>query len=71
MPKNLTGHALAKFEAERDICQEVLDGVYKIKTGGGKQVIIEPRSPTHAGTFESQPAPSPVRSVIGSLKTEK
>jgi hypothetical protein len=37
--KKLTGKALAKFEADRDIWQEVLDGVREIKAGGGKRTI--------------------------------
>jgi len=37
MAKKLTGKALAKFEAERDVWQEVLDGVREIKAGGGKR----------------------------------
>ena len=47
MPKSkkLTGRALAKFEAERNIWQEVLDSVHEIKAGGGKREIVEPRSP--------------------------
>jgi putative transcriptional regulator len=45
VPKKLTGRALTKFEAERNIWQEVLDSVREIKTGGGKRVVVEPRSP--------------------------
>ena len=45
MGKKLTGRALAKFEAARDIWQEVLDGVREIKAGGGRQVKVAPRSP--------------------------
>lgn len=45
MSKKLTGRALAKFEASRDVWQEVLDGVREIKAGGGKVVVVEPRSP--------------------------
>ena len=45
MPKKLTGRALAKFEAERNIWQEVLEGVREIKKGGGKRVVVEPYSP--------------------------
>ncbi len=45
MPKKLTGRALATFEAERNIWQEVLDGVREIKAGGGKRVVVEPHSP--------------------------
>jgi putative transcriptional regulator len=45
VPKKLTARALAKFEAERNIWQEVLDGVREIKAGGGKRRQVEPRSP--------------------------
>jgi hypothetical protein len=41
MSKKLTGKALAKFEAERDVWQEVLDGVREIKAGKGKRAISE------------------------------
>ena len=37
MAKKLTGKALAKFEAERDVWQEVLEGVREIKAGGGRR----------------------------------
>ena len=42
MTKKLTGSALARFEAERDVWQEVLDGVREIKTGRGKRTSVEP-----------------------------
>lgn len=45
MSEKLTGRALARFEAGRDIWQEVLDGVREIKAGRGKRRRIEPRSP--------------------------
>ena len=45
MAKKLSRRALAKFEAERDVWQEILDGVREIKSGGGKQSVVEPRSP--------------------------
>ena len=44
MGKKLTGKALAKFEAGRDVWQEVLDGVREIKAGGGKRTKVEPKS---------------------------
>jgi hypothetical protein len=37
MTKKLTSRALARFEAGRDIWQEVLDGVREIKSGRGKR----------------------------------
>lgn len=45
MTKKLTACALARLEAERDIWQEVLDGVSEIKAGRGKRTSLEPRSP--------------------------
>ena len=44
MSKKLTGKALAKFEAERNVWQEVLDGVREIKAGGGKRKQVQPKS---------------------------
>ena len=44
MARKLTGKALAKLEAERDVWQEVLDGVREIKAGGGKRTKVEPVS---------------------------
>ncbi|MGH8625794.1 MAG: helix-turn-helix domain-containing protein [Gammaproteobacteria bacterium] len=44
MGKKLTGKALTKFEAERDVWQEVVAGVREIKAGGGKRTKVEPRS---------------------------
>ena len=44
MSKKLTGRALARFEAKRDIWQEILDGVREIKAGRGKRSKVEPRS---------------------------
>jgi len=45
MSKKLTGEALAKFEAERDVWKEVLEGVREIKASGGKRTKVEPKSP--------------------------
>lgn len=44
MGKKLTGKALAKFEAERDVWKEVLEGVKEIKAGGGKRTKVQPAS---------------------------
>lgn len=44
MSKKLTGKALTKFEAQRDVWQEVLDGIREIKAGGGKKVKVEAKS---------------------------
>ena len=37
MAKKLTGKELARFEAERDVWQEVLDALREIKAGGGRR----------------------------------
>ncbi len=44
MSKKLTGKALAKFEAKRNVWQEVLDGVREIKAGKGKRTNVEAKS---------------------------
>src|SRR4051812_5011031 len=44
MTKKLAGKALAEFEAERDVWQEVLSGVKEIKAGGGKRTKVESKS---------------------------
>lgn len=44
MSKKLSGKALATFEAERDLWQEVLEGVKEIKAGGGKRTPVQPVS---------------------------
>lgn len=44
MSKKLTGKELAKFESDRDVWQEVLDGVKAIRAGGGKKTKKEPKS---------------------------
>jgi putative transcriptional regulator len=44
MHRKLTGKALAKFEAERDIWKEVLEGVKEIQAGGGKRKKVQPGS---------------------------
>jgi putative transcriptional regulator len=44
MSKKSTGRELARFEAGRDVWQEVLEGVRAIKAGKGKRRKVEPRS---------------------------
>src|SRR5260370_26901671 len=53
MTKKLTGKALARFEAGRDIWQEVLDGVRQIKAGRGARSKVEPRSVIARARLES------------------
>ncbi len=44
MSKKLTGRALSRFEASRNIWQEVVDGLREIKRGGGRRSRVEPQS---------------------------
>lgn len=44
MSTKLTGKALAKFEAKRDVWQEILDGVREIKADVGKRTKVETKS---------------------------
>lgn len=44
MNRKLSGKALVKFEAGRDVWQEVLDSVREIKSGGGKRKKVAPKS---------------------------
>lgn len=44
MIKKLSDKELDKFEAERDVWQEVLESVKEIKAGGGKRRKVEPVS---------------------------
>lgn len=44
MSKKLGAKDLDKFEDERDVWQEVLEGVREIKAGGGKRREVEPKS---------------------------
>lgn len=45
MTKKLTGRALTRFEEQRDVWQEVLEGASEIKAGHGKRTSVEPSSP--------------------------
>ncbi len=44
MAKKLTGKALAKSEANRDVWQEVVESIREIKAGGGRRIKVEPTS---------------------------
>jgi putative transcriptional regulator len=54
MGKKLTGKALAKFEAERDVWREVVEGVREIKAGGGKRKTVTAKS--HGNVYELKAA---------------
>ena len=53
MSKKLTGRALARFEAGRDVWQETLEATRDIKAGRGKRLSVEPRSPVARARLKS------------------
>lgn len=68
MAKKLTGAALAKFEAERDVWQEVLDGVREIKAGRGKRTTAEPASRIVKARLNSGLSQAEFATVLGVSK---
>jgi len=68
MGKKLTGKALEKFEAERDVWQEVLEGVQEIKAGGGRRKKVVPASPVARVRLKSGLSQSEFASVLGVSK---
>jgi putative transcriptional regulator len=68
MGKKLTGKALAEFEAERDVWQEVLEGVREIKAGGGKRKKMEPQSQVVRARLNSGLSQTDFAAVLGVSK---
>jgi len=68
MGKKLKGKALAKFEEDRDVWQEVLDGVREIKAGGGKRKKAEPKSPVARVRLKSGLSQADFAAVLGVSK---
>jgi len=68
MSKKLTGRALARFEARRDIWREVLEGVREIKAGRGKHFRNEPRSPVVRARLKSGLTQAQFAALLGVSK---
>jgi putative transcriptional regulator len=68
MGKKLTGKALEKFEAERDVWQEVLEGVQEIKAGGGKRKKATPKSQVARVRLKSGLSQADFAAVLGVSK---
>src|SRR5271157_4974863 len=68
MTKKFAGSALARFEAGRDIWQEVLDGASEIKAGGGKRTSAEPRSPIVRARLDSGLTQAQFAALLGVSK---
>lgn len=64
----LTGKALEEFEAQRDVWQEVLEGVREIKSGRGKSKKIEPESDVARVRLKTGLSQSEFASVLGVSK---
>ena len=68
MSKKLKGKALEKFEGERDVWQEVLEGVQEIKAGGGKRKKAEPKSHVARVRLKSGLSQADFAAVLGVSK---
>ena len=68
MTKKLAGSALARFEAGRDIWQEVLDGVREIKAGRGRRISVEPGSPIVRARLKSGLTQAQFAALLGGVK---
>ena len=68
MTKKLTGRALARFGAGRNIWQEVLDGAREIKAGGGRRSKAEPRSPIVRARLKSGLTQAQFAALLGVSK---
>ena len=68
MSKKLKGKALEKFEAERDVWREVLDGIREIKAGGGKRKRVMPKSHVARVRIKSGLSQADFASVLGVSK---
>jgi putative transcriptional regulator len=68
MTKKLTGRALARFEAGRNVWQEVLDGAREIKAGRGRRLNAEPRSPIVRARLKSGLTQTEFAALLGVSK---
>ncbi|MDR4470869.1 MAG: hypothetical protein MRJ68_21640 [Nitrospira sp.] len=68
MNKKLTGKALVKFEAKRDVWQEVLDGVREIKAGGGRRTTVEAKSQVGGARLKSGLSKAKFAAALGLSK---
>ena len=68
MSNKLKGKALERFEAERDVWQEVLEGVREIKGGGGSRRKVMPRTQVARVRLQSGLSQSEFAAVLGVSK---
>lgn len=68
MGNKLKAKPLAKIEDERDVWQEVLDGVREIKAGGGKRKKVQPESSVVRVRLKSGLSQAQFAAVLGVSK---
>ena len=68
MNKKLKGKALEKFEADRDVWQEVLDGVREIRGGRGKRKKVMPQTQVARVRLKSGLSQADFAAVLGVSK---
>jgi len=68
MSKKLKGKALEKFESERDVWKEVLEGVREIKAGGGKRKKVIPKTQVARVRINAGLSQSEFAAVLGVSK---
>lgn len=68
MTKKLSKRELAKLEAERDVWQEVLDGVKEIKSCGGRRTVVKPTSEVVRVRMKSGLSQAQFAAVLGVSK---
>jgi putative transcriptional regulator len=68
MTKKPTARSLARFEAKRDIWQEVVDGVREIRADRGKRTSVEPRSPIVRARLKSGLTQAQFAALLGVSK---
>jgi len=68
MSKKLTERALARFEAQRDVWREVLDGAREIKAGRGRRTQVEVRSPVVRARLKSGLTQAQFAALLGVSK---
>ncbi len=62
-PKNLTTRT-----SERNVWQEVLDGVREIKAGGGRRTVVEPQSDVARVRLKSGLSQAQFAAILGVSK---
>ena len=59
---------LQRHEAKRDVWREVLDGIDEIKAGGGKGVVVEPKTEVARARLKTGLSQSQFAALMGVSK---